>query len=353
PEFARYLQLRLNSWRGEVQWSSDGEVALTRIAEVQAAADAPRPLLMLDGRGDALGALSQLHRSAQLGDKAPITIFIAPEGSAGGIATFGAASLASVLEAPVTDGQLASALLAALASERMAASFGEWTTPTELPMPTPAPLLPLSAAPSALPPLPAMPPPPAGTAPLLRTARQLRILIAEDNAANCKILRRILELAGHQVAIAMDGASALDAMGRERFDLVLMDINMPEMSGYEVTKMYRVEHLSDARLPIIALTADGTSETERLCRDAGLDAVLTKPVEASQLLAAIDETYARVVPFGTPIEPSAAPSEAPPAAPVAADPRPPALPAAPSVSPFASPQAASHPQAAAPPAMPS
>jgi len=140
PEFARYLQLRLNSWRGEVQWSSDGEVALTRIAEVQAAADAPRPLLMLDGRGDALGALSQLHRSAQLGDKAPITIFIAPEGSAGGIATFGAASLASVLEAPVTDGQLASALLAALASERMAASFGEWTTPTELPMPTPAPL---------------------------------------------------------------------------------------------------------------------------------------------------------------------------------------------------------------------
>ncbi|HEY7992568.1 MAG TPA: ATP-binding protein [Stellaceae bacterium] len=368
PEFARYLQLRLNSWRGEVQWSSDGEVALTRIAEVQAAADAPRPLLMLDGRGDALGALSQLHRSAQLGDKAPITIFIAPEGSAGGIATFGAASLASVLEAPVTDGQLASALLAALASERMAASFGEWTTPTELPMPTPAPLLPLSAAPSALPPLPAMPPPPAsaaapaqaaapvplpaGTAPLLRTARRLRILIAEDNAANCKILRRILELAGHQVAIAMDGASALDAMGRERFDLVLMDINMPEMSGYEVTKMYRVEHLADARLPIIALTADGTSETERLCRDAGLDAVLTKPVEASQLLAAIDETYARVVPFGTPIEPSAAPSEAPPAAPVAADPRPPALPAAPSVSPFASPQAALHPQAAAPPAMP-
>src|SRR6185437_434957 len=348
PEFARYLQLRLNSWRGEVQWSSDGEVALTRIAEVQAAADAPRPLLMLDGRGDALGALSQLHRSAQLGDKAPITIFIAPEGSAGGIATFGAASLASVLEAPVTDGQLASALLAALASERMAASFGEWTTPTELPMPTPAPLLPLSAAPSALPPLPAMPPPPASAAapaqaaaPVLRTARRLRILIAEDNAANCKILRRILELAGHQVAIAMDGASALDAMGRERFDLVLMDINMPEMSGYEVTKMYRVEHVSDARLPIIALTADGTSETERLCRDAGLDAVLTKPVEASQLLAAIDETYARVVPFGAPIGPSAAPAEppAPPPAPVAADPRPPAFPAAPVPPPAAPPSA--------------
>jgi len=352
-ELARYLQLRLNSWRGEVQWSSDGDVALARIAEVQAAAETPRPLLMLDGRDDALGALSQLHRSAQLADKAPITIFIAPEGSAGGVATFGAASLASVLEAPVTDGHLASALLAALASERMAASFGEWTAPTEMPMPAPAPLAPLSAAPQPLPPLPTVPPPPAGSAaasaptplpaaagaaPLLRTARRLRILIAEDNAANCKILRRILELAGHQVAIAMDGASALDAMGRERFDLVLMDINMPEMSGYEVTKMYRVEHVSDARLPIIALTADGTSETERLCRDAGLDAVLTKPVEASQLLAAIDETYARVVPFGAPIGPSAEPP-APPPAPVAADPRPPAFPAAPVPPPAAPPSA--------------
>jgi two-component system sensor histidine kinase RpfC len=154
----------------------------------------------------------------------------------------------------------------------------------------------------------------------LRTVRKLKILIAEDNPANCKILRRILELAGHQVVIANDGASALEAMGRDRFDLVLMDINMPEMSGYEVTKMYRVEHLSEPRLPIIALTADGTSETERLCRDAGIDAVLTKPVEANQLLTVIDETYIRVVPYGTPIGLSPAPAlpnpeAAPPGAP--------------------------------------
>jgi two-component system, sensor histidine kinase RpfC len=322
PELARYCQGRLSSWRGEVQWSSDGDVALARIAEVQAVPDAARAVLMLDGRTDPLAALSQLHRSAQLGERAPITIFIAPEGSGGGIATFGAASLSSVIEAPVTDGHLASALLAALSSERMNPSFGEWTTPTEIPVPMPAPLtaasLTAATAPAAPPasmtapapaPAPPMPQPvPANTSTLLRTARRLKILIAEDNAANCKILRRILELAGHQVAIAMDGASALDAMGRERFDLVLMDINMPEMSGYEVTKMYRIEHLSDPRLPIIALTADGTSETERLCRDAGLDAVLTKPVEASQLLAAIDETYVRVVPFGTPIGPSAVPA---------------------------------------------
>jgi len=323
-DLARYLQGRLTAWRGEVQWSSDGDIALARLAEV--AAEVPRPVLMLDGRGDPLAGLSQLHRAAQLGERAPITIFIAPEGSAGGIATFGAASLSSVLEAPVTDGQLASALLAALASDRP--TLGDWLTPS----PVLPPLVPISAPPPApyvppayVAPLPPSPlpsggtgtaaalsaQPPASTAPLHRPDRLLKILVAEDNAANCKILRRILELAGHQAVVATDGASALDAMESDHFDLVLMDINMPEMSGYEVTKMYRVEHLAEPRLPIIALTADGTSETERLCRDAGLDAVLTKPVEAAQLLAAIDETYRRIAPYGTPIGPT--PTAAPPA----------------------------------------
>jgi two-component system sensor histidine kinase RpfC len=96
---------------------------------------------------------------------------------------------------------------------------------------------------------------------------------------------------------------------------VLMDINMPEMSGYEVTKLYRMEHLGDGRLPIIALTADATSETERQCRDSGMDAVLTKPVEAAQLLAAIDETYARVA------SPGNAALAAPVVTPISAHPR--------------------------------
>ncbi|HEX4113529.1 MAG TPA: ATP-binding protein [Stellaceae bacterium] len=311
PELARYLQGRLSAWRGEVQWSSDGEVALARLAE--APAGGLRPVLLLDGRTDPLAGLSQLHRAAQLGERAPITIFIAPEGSAGGIASFGAASLSSVLEAPVTDGHLASALMAALAGDRPV--LGEWLPPPPAPLAPPLTAPPPLYTPAAAPPTGLVPngglasppvPAPVSSPPLLRAARKLKILVAEDNSANCKILRRILELAGHQVAIANDGTSALEAMGRDRFDLVLMDINMPEMSGYEVTKMYRVEHLSDPRLPIIALTADGTSETERLCRDAGLDAVLTKPVEANQLLAVIDETFVRVVPYGAPIGPSPA-----------------------------------------------
>jgi two-component system sensor histidine kinase RpfC len=66
-----------------------------------------------------------------------------------------------------------------------------------------------------------------------------------------------------------------------------MDVNMPEISGYDATKLYRMAHLDGPHLPIIALTADATTETERLCREAGMDAVLTKPVDAAQLLAAV------------------------------------------------------------------
>ncbi|MGH6989069.1 MAG: ATP-binding protein [Stellaceae bacterium] len=333
-DLAHQLQLRLGQWRGEVQWSSDGDIALERLAAP--GADRPRPILILDGRADPLAGLSQLHRSAKLGTRMPAILFIAPEGGGGGIANFAAATLSSVIEAPVTDGQLAGALLAALAGEKLLPELADWMVPS------PVPAAPSSAPPSVAPARimdvsPAAPTMPAGAMaataaslqrstkppPLPRSARRLRILVAEDNTANCKILRRILEMAGHQVEVANDGASALEILGRERFDLALMDINMPEMSGYEVTKLYRMEHLSESHLPIIALTADGTSETERLCRDAGLDAVLTKPVEASELLAAIDETYARIAPIAAPVGPrhdtAAAPS---PPIPVARPPEP-------------------------------
>ena len=113
--------------------------------------------------------------------------------------------------------------------------------------------------------------------------------------ANVKVLKGVLEGAGHEVEITTDGEAALSALERTRFDIALLDINMPEVSGYEVAKLYRVGHIGEWRLPIIALTADATSETERLCREAGMDAVLTKPVEAAQLLGALDEIHARVM----------------------------------------------------------
>ncbi|MGO8918367.1 MAG: ATP-binding protein [Stellaceae bacterium] len=264
-DLATSLQAKLGAWRGEARWLSEGEAVMRCLDE--APAGGARAILLVDGRVDALAGLSLAHRLADSAPRPPLTLFLAAPGGAESVAGLGASQLAAILEAPLSDSALASALLAAIACDVPPA---EIAPPREGPASAPAgPLLPAPA-------------------------HKLKVLIAEDNSSNRKILRRILEMAGHQTAVVNDGEAALAVLDRDRFDLALMDINMPEMSGYEVTKLYRMEHLGEGRLPIIALTADATSETERQCREAGMDAVLTKPVEPTHLLAAIDETYARV-----------------------------------------------------------
>jgi two-component system sensor histidine kinase RpfC len=120
----------------------------------------------------------------------------------------------------------------------------------------------------------------------------LRILVADDNAVNRKVVAKILTRAGHQVVIATTGDEALDALDDDRFDLALLDVNMPEMNGPDATKHYRMAHMDEPPLLIVALTADATLATRDWCLDAGMDAVITKPVEPVKLLTAIEEMTA-------------------------------------------------------------
>ncbi|NKB50242.1 MAG: response regulator [Alphaproteobacteria bacterium] len=122
------------------------------------------------------------------------------------------------------------------------------------------------------------------------TVRDLNVLLVEDNSVNRKVLSKIIIRAGHRVVVVNDGDSALDALDAQRFDVVLMDVNIPGMSGPETTKHYRFAHMGEEHVPIIALTADATVETRQECLDAGMDTVVTKPVEALVLIEAI-ETY--------------------------------------------------------------
>lgn len=118
----------------------------------------------------------------------------------------------------------------------------------------------------------------------------LRILVAEDNATNQKVIGKILERAGHQHVIVGDGKAALQAMldpEQERFDLVLMDVNMPLMNGIEATKQYCARLPDDARIPVIALTADATPEGRSACRAAGMAACATKPILPQHLFSVI------------------------------------------------------------------
>jgi len=121
----------------------------------------------------------------------------------------------------------------------------------------------------------------------MRTHRMLSILVAEDNRTNQMVISKILELAGHRAEIVSDGQAAVDALLEGHFDLVLMDVNMPVMNGVEAAKLYRFASLGQRSVPIVALTADATAETEARCREAGIDVCVTKPVEPARLLEVI------------------------------------------------------------------
>jgi two-component system sensor histidine kinase RpfC len=121
----------------------------------------------------------------------------------------------------------------------------------------------------------------------------LRVLVAEDNPVNRKVTARILQHGGNETEMAASGDEALAALEREEFDVLVVDINMPGTGGLDVIKLQRMSEAgSGDRLPIIALSADATQETRRASEEAGVDAYLTKPVEARRLLETINTVVA-------------------------------------------------------------
>jgi two-component system, sensor histidine kinase RpfC len=114
--------------------------------------------------------------------------------------------------------------------------------------------------------------------------RRYHVLVAEDNPTNQRVIQGILERAGHRVRIVPNGEEALDALENERFDIIVMDLNMPELGGLDAVRTYRFIDPEGAQVPVIMLSADVTPEAMKECKDAGIDAFLPKPVEARRLL---------------------------------------------------------------------
>jgi PAS domain S-box-containing protein len=123
-------------------------------------------------------------------------------------------------------------------------------------------------------------------------ATSLRVLLAEDNAVNQRLTVRLLEKRGHKVVVAGNGREALEALEKERFDLVLMDVQMPEMDGLAATVAIREkENGTNTHLPVVALTAHAMKGDRERCLAAGMDGYLSKPIRPPEL-DAILETYA-------------------------------------------------------------
>jgi PAS domain S-box-containing protein len=119
---------------------------------------------------------------------------------------------------------------------------------------------------------------------------ELSILLAEDNRVNQKVAKGLLQRLGHRVVIAGNGREALAAFERERFDLVLMDVQMPEMNGFEATAAIRQrERATGGHIPIIAMTAYAMKGDRERCLEAGMDSYISKPVASEELSRVIEE----------------------------------------------------------------
>jgi len=112
----------------------------------------------------------------------------------------------------------------------------------------------------------------------------LNVLVAEDNAVNQRLALRLLEKRGHRVTLTANGREAVEALARQKFDLVLMDLQMPTMDGFEATVAIRERETRDgAHLPIIALTANAMKGDRERCLAAGMDGYLSKPIVSQEL----------------------------------------------------------------------
>jgi CheY-like chemotaxis protein len=122
----------------------------------------------------------------------------------------------------------------------------------------------------------------------------LRILLAEDNLVNQKVALLILQKMGYRADVAANGIEVLDALDRQRYDVILMDVQMPELDGLEATRALRARAPADRQPRIIAMTAEAMQGDREMCLAAGMDDYVSKPVRVEELVRALAQSSPRV-----------------------------------------------------------
>jgi CheY-like chemotaxis protein len=142
---------------------------------------------------------------------------------------------------------------------------------------------------------------PASPADATGPVRPLRILLAEDSPVNQEVAVGLLTLRGHRVVVVDNGRDALGALAQRPFDVVLMDVEMPEMDGLEATALLRTqEQVTGGHTPVIAMTAHAMIGTREHCLQAGMDDHISKPVRPAELFEAVESAVRR---YGTSRQP--------------------------------------------------
>ena len=127
-----------------------------------------------------------------------------------------------------------------------------------------------------------------------------RVLVAEDNPTNRKVIQKILERAGHDCTLAKDGEDALDKIEKKEFDAIILDMNMPGMTGMDVARMYRLMRGNMTRAPIIMFSANVTTEAREESLEAGADEFLPKPIQVNSFLQTLQQLVTEFKTSGPP-----------------------------------------------------
>jgi signal transduction histidine kinase/CheY-like chemotaxis protein len=252
----RILHEILTHWQMQPQ-EADGGLAALAVLEESKGVGRHIPLVLLDAQMPEMDGFALAARIKEDPALADATILmLSSAGLPETTARCREMGIAIYLTKPITQSDLWDAIVTAL-----------HTTPTQRTI--------------IAPPLPQSAPP--------EPRKRWRILLAEDNLVNQRLVVRMLEKQGHDVDVVGTGKEVLAALARQTFDLVLMDVQMPEMDGLEATTVIREqERATGAHLPIVALTAHAMKGDAEACRVAGMDAYLAKPMKAADLFATID-----------------------------------------------------------------
>ncbi|MBP6564622.1 MAG: response regulator, partial [Burkholderiales bacterium] len=129
--------------------------------------------------------------------------------------------------------------------------------------------------------------------PAMAARHPLRILLAEDNVVNQKLAMRLLQQMGYRADLASNGIEAVESVERQAYDVVLMDVQMPEMDGLEATRRITARWRPEERPRIVAMTANAMQGDREMCLEAGMDDYLTKPIRVDRLVEALNQVPAR------------------------------------------------------------
>jgi PAS domain S-box-containing protein len=262
------LEEWLRGWQAQPTAVADSAAALDALRQA-AAAGQPFALVVLDCRlpgTDALAFAAHVRQAPELA--AGGVVLLAVEDQVHELKDYHKLGIAACVMKPAVEDELLDAVCCAklprpgLVASPVAAASGATTVARE---------------------------PGAEAAGIAGLGRRLRVLLAEDNPYNQAVLQDLLPRRGHTVHVAADGRAALTALEHDRFDVMLLDIHMPELDGFQVVAAQRRrEQGTGRRLPIIALTARSAAGERARCLQAGMDDYLAKPVRAAELFAAID-----------------------------------------------------------------